>query len=689
MLTLKAPIELKNRSNYIKADDSFYNRISANYSLMGSDIKNADLLHAVTSPPEIFISEGDITTVSGNTFINNKNEEKLSIFNNLLNRILVNAEMPFTYQDRVYISDVLYKIGIRNDALFMNEVKRIREENESTNNLITEFLQGGEEARDLALRQYVSNFIRNIERQETPAAERVSESTLSREIMERLHTGAIYQILSNFNMSLSDSYVSRNEFLMAEQTGAARELLAERFVERYTGERSELIYRNDNIYEDEFLSEEHEENTVNNEITAAVLLDMVRNLYTAGYERIYSDNRKWMEFRDILHNSSDNTLMRLNFLTNEAVSNAVYETGVTFPEIEFPEETVAEEAPETGEVRNESFIRYLQEINERNVRNMEKYRHLLSVIDRVRSKGWRQDGEGRTLSAAREALRTNVSPMEFLRRAEEESEADENRVFREIERLFPEGHDNIRKILNEYSSNVNNINSTLINNNISNLISDIESVRSENRQRELILKESEGLTREETEELRELLTRERYLEETAVREIPGDVRTDVVHRTSAEELNNVINTIEEAIEERNRIRERNTEVTEELRRARELTAAAGAVRESAAGEAAGVEIVHKRNATLTREEIEETLDEFKRSNERNVRETSRVDENNEITRNVIRTGEENRTDITERQLQDITSLIDEGVRGRMDSISEEVMERLERRLSTEKIRRGI
>ena len=162
MLILKAPIELKNRSNFIQADDSFYNRISANYSLMGSDITNTDLLHAVTSPPEIFISEGDITTVSGSTFINNKNEEKLSIFNNLLNRILVNAEMPFTYQDRVYISDVLYKIGIRNDALFMNEVRKIREENESTNNFINEFLSGGDEARDLALRQYVSNFIKNI-----------------------------------------------------------------------------------------------------------------------------------------------------------------------------------------------------------------------------------------------------------------------------------------------------------------------------------------------------------------------------------------------------------------------------------------------------------------------------------------------------------------------------------------------
>ncbi|MCR5025392.1 MAG: hypothetical protein K6A90_13845 [Lachnospiraceae bacterium] len=689
MLTLKAPIELKNRSNYIQADDSFYNRISANYSLIGSEINNTDLLHAVTSPPEIFISEGDITTVSGSTFINNKNEEKLSIFNNLLNRILVNAEMPLTYQDRVYISDVLYKIGIRNDTLFMNEVKKIREENESTNNLITEFLSGGEEVRDLALRQYVSNFIKNIERNESPAGERVSETTLSREIMDRLHTGAIYQILSNFNTSLSNSYVSRNEFLLSEQTAAAREILAERFVERYTGERSELIYRNENIYEDEFLTEEHEENTVNNEITAAVLLDMVRNLYSTGYERLYSDNRKWMEFRDILHNSSDNTLMRLNYLTSDAVSNVVFETNIDTAEISFPEEEPAEEREVTGEAEDQNFIRYLQEINERNVRNMEKYKHLLSVIERTRSSGGRRDGESRTRSAARAVLRDNINPLDLVRREEESTEDTEARVFKEIERLFPDEHTHINRILNEYTNNVNNINSTLINNNIANLINDIESVNLENRERELILRESEGLTREETEELRELLTRERYLEEISSREVPEHVRTEQIHRTNAEELKNVIRNIEETTEERDRIRERREEVTEEIRKAREREAAAGKRRDAVNTEHPGVEIVHKRNETLTREEIEETLDEFKKSNERNIRENTRVEESNRVTENVIMTGEENRREMTTRQIEDITALIDQGVRGRMDSISEEVMQRLERRLNNEKARRGI
>ena len=128
MLILKAPIELKSRSNFIHDGEVFYNRISSNYSMMGMDISSQDFLHAVTSPPEIFIQEGNVTTVAGSTVISSRNEEKLEVFNNLLNRILVSVNAPLTYQDRVYISDVLYKIGIRNDTLFMNEVKKIREE---------------------------------------------------------------------------------------------------------------------------------------------------------------------------------------------------------------------------------------------------------------------------------------------------------------------------------------------------------------------------------------------------------------------------------------------------------------------------------------------------------------------------------------------------------------------------------
>ena len=689
MLILKAPIGLKNRTDYISADDSFYNRISANYSLMGSDIGTADLLHAFTSPPEIFIGEGDITTVSGDTFINSRNEEKLNIINNLLNRIIVNADMPLTYQDRVYISDVLYKIGIRNDERFMNEVRRIRMESEESNNFITEVLTRGEEARDVALRQYVNSFLRNIERNDSPLTQKLRETYLSREITDRLHTGAIYQILANFNTGLRNDYISRNEFQLSEQVINAREMLSERLMERITGERGELIYRNDNIYEEEFLSEEHEDNTVSNEITAAVLLDMVRNLYATGYERVENDNRKWMEFRDIFYNSSENTLMRLKYITSESFTERLRETERVSAEIEFPEAETVEESPEDARKREENMlIRSLQEINERNVRNLEKYRRMISVLDRVRDRRARGNGENLTMDAAREMLRHDTNPLEIIKNREEDAGETSEMVFREIERLFPEEYEHINEILSQYSNSVQN--SNIQNTDISNLITDIESINLENRKRELILRDRESLSREELRELNELLERDRVIEEMnreTVREI--EEGRDLTHNTVQRELLEEIRNREEESETLERIRERSIEVSTEIEKVRDRGRAAAPASGGGNYDVPGAEIVHKSNETITREEIEETLNEFKKNAEVNKNVSERSSENTAVNRNVVRTSEESINHITDRQIDDIQALIDRGVRGRMETISNEVMRRLEKRLQNEKSRRGI
>ncbi len=690
MLILKAPIELKNRTDFIKADEGFYNRLSANYSLIGSDIGEADLLHAVTSPPEIFIGGGDITTVSGNTFISNKNEEKLSIINNLLNRIVVNADMPLTYQDRVYISDVLYKIGIKNDSVFMNEVLKIREENRRTNEFINVFLSGGEEARDSAVRQYISNFIRSLNREDEGGGERISETTLSREIMERLHTGAIYQILANFSSSLNSSVLSRNEFLMSEQEGTARELLQERFIERVTGERGELVFRNENIYEEEFFREERTEGGINNEITAAVLLDLVRNLFVTGYEKVNTDNRQWMEYRDILYSSSDNTLRRLNYITEETAVSNIYASVLPESEISFPEIPGEEEEPlEAAGGEEERLIRELTAINERNIRNVEKYKKLLGVIERMSTPVRRKGGQGRTLDAAREALRGEIGPGEIRTEREEERETRETLVLREIERLFPEEHEHIIELLSGFNTTNDFDNTLVVNNNISSLLNDIESVRLENLERETVSEEREEIIREERNEVRNIIERAGLLNEGALGEEGEEEGEEgLIHRTSPEELQRIIKNIEETDETREKIRETGREVTEEIRRLKrtETSARDEAGRDEGYPE---VPIVHKTNETLTMEEVQETLEEFRKSNERRTETKSSVTETVDNSRNTILNNEETVTSLNEREIEDVTALIDSGVRARMESISNEVMQRLEKRLRNEKARRGI
>lgn len=251
MLTLKAPIELKNRSGFVHDNESFCHMIEGRYSLMGAEINGEDLLHAITSPPDIFIAEGDRTTFTGNAVFNNRNEEKLEIINNVLNRILVSADMELAYQDRAYITDVLYKMGIKDDRRFMSEVKNFMEETRQENNLIDLYLSGGMEALRETIREAAAE-IRTVRGDEAEEPDRYYENHLSYDIMHRLQTGAIYQIVSNFSKSVTNNRITEGEAVLSEQDQAATRMLVSRIAGDIRNEAYELIYRS-----------EGSENTVN------------------------------------------------------------------------------------------------------------------------------------------------------------------------------------------------------------------------------------------------------------------------------------------------------------------------------------------------------------------------------------------------------------------------------------------
>ena len=238
MLKIRSPIELKARRSFVHDNESFYDRISANYSFLGRDIGPEELLHIANTPPEVYLAEGDLTTVAGNTVINSRNEEKLEIINNVLNRIAVSADAHLTYQDRAYITDVLYKMGIRDDRRFMNEVRRYVDESREEDRLINMYLLGDIFDEGDHIKNSFLSLVNRVNRQE----ERNNELFLSRSIMNRLGTGAVYQIVSNFNRSITDNSLNMSEFAVTGQTESAKRILTDRIRERVLRNNPELIY---------------------------------------------------------------------------------------------------------------------------------------------------------------------------------------------------------------------------------------------------------------------------------------------------------------------------------------------------------------------------------------------------------------------------------------------------------------
>ena len=243
MITIKAPIDLSIRTDYLQENDTFAERITGNYELMGLEIGEEELLHMVSAPPEIYIAEGSSMTVGGNTFFTNRNEEKFNIVNNMLNRILLSVDGHLTYQDRTYITDTLYKLGIKDDRKFMSEVRKLITESHLEENFLDNYFElklGGERKE---IRERTMELTKEILERESYEAFSSREDFLSESIMNRLQTGAIYQIVANFNKSLNDTRIELQETMVSEQENIARKLLVQNFLTSFVKETSELVYR--------------------------------------------------------------------------------------------------------------------------------------------------------------------------------------------------------------------------------------------------------------------------------------------------------------------------------------------------------------------------------------------------------------------------------------------------------------
>lgn len=312
MLTLKAPLELKCNPDMIASHEAFYHRITGNYGILSAGIDREDLLHVVTAPLELYLEEGGVTMLTDNTRIQNHQETKLEIINNVLNRITVMEEANLTYQDRVFITDVLKKLGVREVDRFMKQVFRLKQETRTTEQLISLYWNHLGELRERVEAWHSQ------EKERKTVEERAEGGRTKRmfhqEIMNRLQTGAIYQIVNNFRQSHSGNsrYVTRQELQISEQKRVAVQVLLQKLRQEVRKESLPLVYRHENVYrQSEPEADTPIEAWVGSQITSSVLLGLVDNLYLSLFERQRNRADTWLSMEHALYQSAENTLYRL------------------------------------------------------------------------------------------------------------------------------------------------------------------------------------------------------------------------------------------------------------------------------------------------------------------------------------------------------------------------------------------
>ena len=102
------------------------------------------------------------------------------------------------------------------------------------------------------------------------------------------------------------------------------------------------------------------------------------------------------------------------------------------------------------------------------------------------------------------------------------------------------------------------------------------------------------------------------------------------------------------------------------------------------------ELIFRRNDRVTQEEVEEMVENLRRSEQLQRREIEQRREQVETERRNTYSMTTNRERTLSRQeAEDIEALVSRGVRAQMGAISEQVLQKLEKKLKNEKIRRGI
>lgn len=686
MLIIKEPITLKINRSIAGIRPDMNEKMLANYHLMNVSIGKEELLHITSKPPEIYFAEGEHFQIQTNIKNENKQEISLDIINNLMNRILVAQTENFTYQDTVYISNVLRKLGIRDEKNFMKQVFLLQNEQKETRQLLQKYETNQELLKQLFLEE--NKLQTREEKQEAGTLEKESRMYLHDEIYKRLETGKIYQDVRNFltNSLLASQEIYPMEMQIAEQARVASSLILQDMKSQLTKTVFPLQYVHNNRYE--YLQELTETNTqeLEEQISAAILLNLSDQTYTLRQKQIEENSHAWYSIMGAIFQTAENTWKRYeanlesrkhfsNYMTQrmEEVNHSMHKEGDVIKNIinEFSE----------GEIYQNRSNYHLQE----------------SFIQKSEQTKLQQQGisaEG-TYHLTREELE-----LTFLK-PEEEGGAEETPITAEqlqkqLEIYSQKNYENYKKITELEKQNhirmpkdrrvdkkraqkdalraMENPGEVLREYMISERKDSLTEIRKNSE------KQIYEMFSEETKEIyRNFLMQSDYTEHTFLQHIMAQPEESIneAQREKVQEL--------EQKEQQDRIRVSYPEIAESVERVQAVISkniTNQIVRESLHRE---IEFVHKKEQVLDHEEL---LEEIRMQTQRNLKTQQTEEQTIRNERDVRKVIQESVNNIQTQRTEDIEELVQQSMRRQLNQLSEQVYGKLEKKLQTERKRRG-
>jgi hypothetical protein len=306
---------------------AFGEKLAADYAVMTAEFSPEELLFLLVNPPEIPYSEGDTVHISVGGARRNTKNFIFSVVNNIVNRVLSNAEYDFTYRDTVYIDMALRKLGVENIALFMERARALRDENLNVYRLTELYRDNIETLKETLTRDARGARVGTARprEEESGVAGKSASFYLHSEIFKRLNTVNIVNALARFAQSSSETRtrLREREMLISEQQRTAMTLRLSEYRRELPAFGDEELYYRRNLYEtDDVTKAPVNEKFVMSRALTASLLQLMDNVTTSRAEYYLSGRNTWVDITEALHMSARNSVERFLSFRKSAFADA-------------------------------------------------------------------------------------------------------------------------------------------------------------------------------------------------------------------------------------------------------------------------------------------------------------------------------------------------------------------------------
>ncbi|SFN83563.1 hypothetical protein SAMN05216351_101319 [Pseudobutyrivibrio sp. JW11] len=384
MLKIKSADSMRKLKPLTPFYSGFSERIRTNYGAMNVRIDKEELIHLVSEPPEVYLEDFGMTRLTNNTNINSTKNIKVEMLNEMINRLYYSNENRFTYQDKVYVENVLRQLGVENTTNFIRQIKDIKEQMDETINYI-KINQNNPVAFEKMMERIIQENNR-IPKKRKNSKKEVLESRKEKELYEkvfdRLHSKEIYKEVTELLKANPDmpAIIRQAEFHLAEQKNESRELTLNSIFHTFEGDtRNYLVHRWEQLNEGDEIENVTEEGDILSSVNAAIIMNLIENVMSLRAGDKYQRDEQWYQLKNAYNQSAENTLNR--FFTDRTLSTFhVIEENDYSRQIE---ENVLKETDEL--VYKQEYYENLQQeaLNEINIKNQQKLEEIRALEQEI------------------------------------------------------------------------------------------------------------------------------------------------------------------------------------------------------------------------------------------------------------------------------------------------------------------